>query len=243
LTFGGVEKNHPTWAPDGRYLGYVTFEDGKSSVWRRRADGVGPEELITRLDGDIGDMRWSRDGKRLLLVVDRRSSLDIFVLRPGEDTVAMPLLNESYHEALPALSPDGKWLAYVSMETGTPELFVRPFPEISAGKWQISSAGADGVQWSADGREIYFRSADSKTVQAADMSRGPSEASPRTLVSLPADAWFETNGLSGRMFEVSRDGQRFLLNRQGRGDESGDLVVVQNFLTELRNIMRGARPR
>jgi len=243
LTFGGVDKNHPSWTPDGKYIGYTTVEGGKSSVWRRRADGVGPEELITRLEGAVGDIRWSRDGKRLLLVVDGPSSLDIFVLRPGEDTVATPLLNESYHEALPALSPDGTWLAYVSMETGTPEVFVRPFPEISAGKWQISSAGADGVQWSADGREIYFRSADGRTVQAADMSRGPSDASSRTLFSLPADAWFETNGLNGRMFEVSRDGQRFLLNRQGRGDESGDLVVVQNFLTELRTIMRGARPR
>jgi Tol biopolymer transport system component/tRNA A-37 threonylcarbamoyl transferase component Bud32 len=243
LTFGGTEKSHPAWTPDGKHVGYVTFEGGKSSVWRRRADGVGPEELITRLDGDVGELRWSGDGRRLLLVVDGGSSLDIFVLRPGQDTVPVPLLNESYHEALPAFSPDGQWLAYISMETGTPEVFVRPFPEISAGKWQISSAGADGVQWSTDGRELYFRSADNRTIQVADMARGPSEAGPRTLVSLPSDAWFETNGLNGGMFEVSRDGQRFLLNRQGRGDESGNLVVVQNFLTELRSIMRGAPPR
>jgi serine/threonine-protein kinase len=143
-------------------------------------------------------------------------------------------LAEAHDEGLPALSPDGKWLAYVSSETGEEQVFVRPFPAVQQGKWQISTAGGDAPVWSPDSRELIFRSADQADIYSADLTRGPSAASPRKLLQLPGESRFESNGLDGHMFELSRDGRRFLMVRQGAGDKSGDLVIVQNFFKEIR---------
>jgi Tol biopolymer transport system component len=126
----------------------------------------------------------------------------------------------------------------VARETGVPQVFVRPFPGVQDGKWQISSEGALDPVWSADGRELFFRSTDGQSVIVADMARGPSLAARRDLFRAPLDARFELNG-DDRMFEPGVDGRRFLLMRQGSGDLSGNLVVVQNFVTELRAALAG----
>jgi len=234
LTFGGTGNIHPAWTSDGRYVSFVSLRDGRTSLWRRRADGVGSEELVADLGREIVEIRWSRDGAWLLLAVSGPPSLDVFAMRVGVDSTPLPLLAEPHDEGLPALSPDGRWLAYVSTETGEAQVFVRPFPAVQQGKWQISTAGGDAPVWNRNGRELMFRSADGGDIYVADMARGPSETSPRKLLELPAQSQFESNGLDGHMFELSRDGRRFLMVRQGAGDKSGDLVVVQNFFTELK---------
>jgi serine/threonine-protein kinase len=159
------------------------------------------------------------------------------------DTAPTPLLAEPHHEGLPALSPDGRWLAYVSTETGMDQVFVRPFPAVLNGKWQISTGGGDAPTWSRDGSELLFRSADGGAIYSVDVSPGPGQASPRRLLQLPADWQFESNGLGGHMFDVSPDGRRFLMVRQGAGDRSGHLVIVQNFFTELRATLAGRAAR
>lgn len=234
LTFGGTGNGSPAWTADGRYVSFISLRDGKSSLWRRRADGVGSEELVADLGRDIVEARWSRDGAWLLMSVVGTPSLDIYAMHLGVDSVPLPLLAEAHDEGLPALSPDGKWLAYVSSETGEEQVFVRPFPAVQQGKWQISTAGGDAPVWSPDSRELIFRSADQADIYSADLTRGPSAASPRKLLQLPGESRFESNGLEGHMFELSRDGRRFLMVRQGAGDKSGDLVIVQNFFKEIR---------
>ncbi len=235
ITFGGAGNFDPAWMADGRHVSFVSRRDGASSLWRRRADGVGSEELVANVGREIVEARWSRDGAWLLLSVGSPPSMDLFAMRLGVDSAPRPLLAEPYDEGSPSLSPDGRWLAYISMETGEAQVFVRSFPEVQQGKWQISTAGGDAPLWSHDGRELFFRSEDGRQILVADMTRGPSQASPRKLLQLPAQGQFESNGLGGHMFEVSRDGRRFLLVRQGAaGDVSGDLVVVQNFFNELR---------
>jgi serine/threonine-protein kinase len=246
LTFGGLGNVSPAWTADGQYVSFVSRREGRAALWRRRADGVGSEELVTDLGRDIVEARWTRDGAWLLVSVAGPPSLDLYAMRLGVDSNARPLLAEPYDEGLPALSPDGRWLAYVSAETGDPQVFVRPFPAVQEGKWQISTAGGDAPVWSPDGRELIFRGQSgpdgrelirgesSDAIFSVDMTRGPGQATPRRLLQLPAETQFETNQLRGRMFEVSRDGRRYLLVRQGGGDESGDLVIVQNFFRELR---------
>jgi serine/threonine-protein kinase len=164
-------------------------------------------------------------------------------MRLGVDTAPTPLLAEPHHEGLPALSPDGRWLAYVSTETGMDQVFVRPFPAVQDGKWQISTGGGDAPTWSRDGRELLFRSADGGAIYSVDVSPGPGQTSPRKLLQLPAQWQFESNGLGGHMFDVSPDGRRFLMVRQGAGDKSGHLVIVQNFFTELRATLAGRAAR
>ncbi len=241
LTFGGTRNEAPSWSDDGRWVSYVSTRDGRRSLWRRRADGVGAEERIA--DGGRGftEARWSRDGRWLVASVEGPPSRDILAMRVGTDSVPGPLLAESWGEWSPALSPDGKWIAYVSNESGQPQVFVRPFPAVQDGRWQVSTESAVNPVWSADGRELFYRTEAGQAINAADMSRGPASLTRRVLVRSPPEGRFETNPID-QMFEPSRDGRRFLMVRQGAGDTSGDLVIVQNFTTELRAALKaGAR--
>ena len=234
LTFGGEGTLAPAWTADGRYVSYSSRRDGHVSLWRRRADGVGSEELIVDPAGrSVLDARWSADGAWLVAAVTGPPSRDIMVMRLGSDTALQPLLAESYDEIKPSLSPDGRWLAYQSRETGDWEIFVRPFPAVDEGKWQMSQGGGTDPLWSGNGRELFYRSDDGDAVHVADMSRGPALAAHRLLLHAPTGTAFELN-FGDRLFDISRDGRRFLINTQGTGDKSGDLVIVENFITELR---------
>jgi len=233
LTFGGEGNQAPAWSADGRYVSYTSRRDGHWSLWRRRADGVGSEELVADPGRNVLEARWSADGAWLVAAVGGPPSQDIMVMRLGSDTTLRPILAESYAELKPSLSPDGRWLAYESRETGDWEIFIRPFPDVNEGKWQISQGGGIDPLWSRDGRELFYRSSDGEVVHVADMARGPSLAAHRVLLRSPAGTAFEQN-LNDRMFDISRDGRRFLINTQGTGDKSGDLVIVENFITELR---------
>jgi hypothetical protein len=104
---------------------------------------------------------------------------------------------------------------------------------VEQGKWQISADGGMDPVWSGNGRELFFRSPDGRVINVADMARGPALVTRRTLLHEPAGTEFEANA-DDRMFEVSADGRRFLISTQGTGDQTGDLVIVQNFITELR---------
>ena len=233
LTFGGDRNESPAWTADGRYVSYSSSRDGRSTLWRRRADGVGTEELVADVGRSVVTADWSADGAWLVVSVAGPPSRDILVMKLGTDSTPRPLLAESHEESQPTLSPDGRWLAYVSNETGTREVFVRPFPAVDQGKWQISQGGGQSPLWGPNGRELFFRS-DNNTVDVVDMARGPDLAAHRVALRAPAGTVFERNAYD-RMFDISRDGRRFLINltREG-GDRSGDLIIVENFLAELR---------
>ncbi len=233
LTFGGDGNMTPAWSADGRYVSYRSRRDGRWSLWHRRADGVGSEELVADPGRNVLDARWSADGAWLVLAVGGPPSRDILVMKIGSDTTPRPLLAESYDELEPSLSPDGRWLAYVSTETGDREIFVRPFPDVDQGKWQLSQGGGTDPLWSGDGKELFYRSDDGDAINVADMARGPALAAHRVVLHAPVGTAFERN-FNDRMFDLSRDGRRFLINTQGMGDKSGDLVIVENFITELR---------
>ena len=241
LPFGGTGNANPAWTPDGRFVSFVSRRDGRRSLWRRRADGVGSEELVADVGRNIAEARWSRDGAWLVLGVNGPPSQDLFVMRLGVDSMPRPLLAEPHDEGLPALSPDGRWLAYVSTEAGQPQVFVRPFPGVDQGKWQLSTGGGRDPVWGPDGRELFWRSVDGQLIEVADMTRGPSLASRRPPLPMPQGMRFEFNA-GDRMFEMGRDGRRFMLVRQGSaGDLSGDLVIVQNIQEELRATAAGRR--
>jgi Tol biopolymer transport system component len=131
------------------------------------------------------------------------------------------------------LSPDGRWLAYASDESGQAEVYVRPFPNTSSGKWQISTDGGIDPIWSANGRELYYRSFDGNGIWSASLANGPNAAARELVLRIPEGA-YEANPRN-RLMAVTADGQRFLMiNQTGEGDVSGDMVFVQNILAELR---------
>jgi len=234
LTFGGAYNGYPSWSPDGRFVAYQSLRDGDWNTWIKRADGSGPEELLLDMDRDIWGVWWSRDGTWLIVSVDGPpGSDDIYAYRPGIDSVPVPIVADAFDEFEPALSPDGRWLAYVSDESGRSEVYVRSFPATSAGKWQVSTEGGIEPAWSGNSRELYFRSLDGRQILVADLSAGPNSAASRTLTTLPKQNDYERNQRN-RLFEVAPDGRFAMIQRTGTPDVSGDLVVVLNWFKELR---------
>ncbi len=234
LTFEGDYNGYPSWTPDGRSITFGSLRDGEWNTWIKRADGTGPEELLLDLERDVWVTEWSRDGKWLLVSVDGPPGTDdILAMHVGVDSVPTPVVAGAFDEYEPALSPDGRWLAYVSDESGLPEVYVRPFPNTADGKWQISNDGGVEPAWSHDGSELFFRSLDGQSIEVADMQRGPSAATREVLLNLPPQNDYERNARN-RLYEVAPDGRFVVIQRPGTPDVSGDLVIVQNWFLELK---------
>jgi len=235
LTLSGDYNGAPAWTPDGRNVTYLSLRGDRREIRMAAADASGSDSLLFALDRPVHFAEWSRDGRWLLVSVGGDSD-DILAMRVGRDSLPQPLLAAGFNEFLPALSPDGRWLAYVSDESGRAEVYVRPFPDIHAGRWQITTEGGTEPIWSANGRELYVRSLDRGSILAADVSRGPGSAAPRVLTRLPATDDFEGNPRN-RLFDVTPGGRFLMIQRANATDVSGDLVVVLNWFTELREKM------
>ena len=234
LTFSGDYNGAPTWSPDGRYVTFISFRRGNGDVWMKRADGSGSDSLLLDLDRNIYYAEWSHDGQWLILSVESTPGTDdILALRLGVDSTPRPIIADAFDEFLPALSPDGRWIAYVSNESGSNEIYLRPFPNVGGGRWQLSTDGGTEPIWSTTGRELYFRDTERATILAVDLAQGPGAATSRTVTRLPAADDFEVNPRN-RLFDVSRDGRFLMIQRAGTTDVSGDLVIVLNWFQELR---------
>ena len=159
VTFDSAPEQRPRWSPDGKFVTYVRVAD--TALRQRRVDGTGAEETLLTASAAIIEGFWSHDGT---WVVARKGGAegavggrDIIGMRPGVDTTPVPLVaSPSFDEAAPALSPDGKWLAYESDETGRIEVYIRPFPSTEGGKWQVSTNGGQAPLWAHSSKEIFF---------------------------------------------------------------------------------------
>jgi Tol biopolymer transport system component len=231
LTFSAFNNRNPVWAPDGESVTFIS-ERERDGIWNKRADGSGSEELVIELDRVLIAAEWSGDGGWLVISAGTPGSDDILAFRPGVDSVPTPLVASQFNEFEPALSPDGRFLAYVSDESGQREVYLRPFPNTDNGKWLISGGGGIEPAWSADGRELFYRSLTGQDIHVVDLTRGPSSVLRTTTVELPRDKDYEVNSRN-RLVDVAPDGRFLMIERAGGGDISGDLIMVQNFFREL----------
>ena len=155
LTFDG-NSIRPSWTPDGQYVSYRSVSPGLSyDVFRQRADGSGSPEVFVDLEQNISSATWSDDGEWLLVAIE--TPPDVYAIRSGDST-AIPLLTDDAREGAPTLSPNGRWLAYVSDESGRPEIYVRSFPNVMDSKQQVSTDGGVEPRWAHSGRELFFKS-------------------------------------------------------------------------------------
>ncbi len=246
LTFGTAGAIRPSWSPDGAYVVYLAaFGDSLTNgVWRQRADGSTPPERLWHVPRHtIVEASLSPDGTWLLYrVATQDADRDAFALHLGRDTTPVPLLTGPFNETGLALSPDGRWLAYSSPESGRPEIYVRPFPEVSGGRWQVSTTGGSAPRWARDGRELFFEGGNGDFM-VAPVTPGATFApgTPRRLFPTAAGA-----GLIGSnvvpYYDILPDGQHFIMarvNTVAPTPGGGQLVMVDHWTDELRAKLRG----
>jgi serine/threonine-protein kinase len=234
LTFMDGLNRRPAWTRDGRSVTFISIRGGNRDLYAKRADGAGSADVVLDLAADVDEGFWSPDGDWLIFRTGTMDGeRDIFALRSGPDSATVPVAADSrFDEIAPVLSPDGRWLAYVSNETGQDEVWVRPFPNVDAGRWQVSFRGGTEPLWAHSGRELFYKSQGSMKVVGV-------QTSP-TFATLEVRELFSTrdyfNFAYHRSYDVSADDQRFVMIRTNAVGEPaiGDLIVVENFFEELK---------
>jgi eukaryotic-like serine/threonine-protein kinase len=232
LTHEGSENYNPAWTADGRSVTYTSSSGGSADLWTKRADGSGQATLHVREQRGAFMARWSADGKWLVFETNPGGpgAGDILGVRPGIDTVAVPLVATKFTELSPAPSPDGRWLAYTSSESGQGEVYVVPLPNTGAGKWAVSRRGGSEAQWSHSGKELFYRDGAGNLVAVA-VRTAPTFSLGPSVVLFPAGGFRRDE--SAREYAVSPDGRRFLMIRPLTTTAPDKLIVVENWFDEL----------
>jgi Tol biopolymer transport system component len=230
LTFGPSGESNPVWTPDMRHILFSSTKSGIPNVFWQLADGTGNMEQLTSSTRMAVPHSVSPDGK--LVAVGIVGGTDIGVLSLDGSREVRPLITTPGIQSNPEISPDGHYLAYQSGESGQNEIYVRPFPNVEAGRWQISSGGGVKPAWARSGQELFYLASSNWMMSA------PVRLSPTFSFSAPVKLfqgrYFE--GASGRSYDVAPDGKRFLLIKysEDRAAAPADMVVVLDWFEELR---------
>jgi len=240
LTFGassGQGNLYPVWSPDGKYVAYTSYRNGTYALYQKPADGSGGETLLLEgIDHFRVPTSWSMDGK--LLVYHEGVSggtyangvpggWSIWVLPLFGGHKAYPFIQSTFSAREASFSPDGKWLAYCSNESGEYRVYVVPFPG-PGGKWQVSLGDGRGPLWRRDGKEIFYLSADNKLMAVNVEASGGSFAAAGARVLFDSHSY----GVFGR-YDASADGQRFVVVYEGNRPSS-TLTSVANWTADLK---------
>jgi hypothetical protein len=228
------------WTPDGRSVVYRRGNDGTSEIVKIRADGSqGEPEVLFRSSVSLGLPSLTPDGEGFVYVTWNRPR-DIGFADGSSDSINF-VLEREFNETGPALSPDGRWLAYASDVTGDQEVFVRPFPNVGDSRVQVSVGGGSEVVWARDGSELFYRSG--PMLMAAEVGTDPAfEVVERTeLFEMGRDYISRPGAVS---YDVSPDAQRFLMvrNLEAPGPEEEErpeatLILIENWFTELARFL------
>jgi Tol biopolymer transport system component len=251
LTSDPTDASNPVWTPDGRGMVFGSKRDSKAgaNLYWQRADGTGDAQRLTKSNNGQTPASVHPSGKLIAFVEHRPETLDdVMILpieadeaygwKPGAPTV---FLNSRSSEFQPTFSPDGRWLAYVSNESGRNEVYVRPFPG-PGGKWQISTGGGSGPTWSRARHELFYGTFDQRIMVASYTSEGDSFRAEKPR--LGSSVRFSSR-TAGRSFDLHPDGERFALtaDRESQShDDTHHVTLIFNFFNELRWIARTATP-
>ena len=236
LTFDAGQDQYPVWTPDSTRVLFSSTRDGPSNVYWKAADGTGTVERLTESANSQWSYSLSPDGQSLVLREQQPgTAFDLRVVSLAGDRAVETLLATEFIELNGELSPNGRWIAYQSNQSGQQEVYVRPFPNVDDGQWQISTSGGTESLWASSGRELFYR-------RGAELMTVPVEAESSFTPGTPEVVFNGPYRLGlGRAYDVSADGQRFLMITEG-GDAEGasappQIIVVQNWFEELRRLV------
>lgn len=230
LTFDKNDEIWPVWSPDGKSIAYASNKLGTYDVYQKNINGLDEANMVLRIDsGQVGPGCFTSDGNKLLFV-NQMTSRDIGILHLSDSNRIDMFANTSFSEQMPRLSPNDKYVAYLSGESGRLELYVRQL-SAGGGKWQLSKEGAVFPRWRADGKELFYMSFKGDIVSIPVKTEGAFEAGNPTML-------FSTNlqtkiGYQIGPYDVSNDGQRFLLNSRLSGASTTKLIIVLNIDEEI----------
>jgi len=232
LTFAGTHDWEPVWSPDGTRVAFGSYRDGPLNIYVKPVSGAGPDEplLISDDQKDLsGD--WSLDGKFLAynLILDTNRSDVMAIPLTGADRKPVPIAATAAQENRARFSPDTRWIAYDSDESGRTEVYVQPFPP-TGGKWQVSPSGGFHPVWRRDGRELFYLGSNN-TLMAREVRAGA------TFELGPPQRLFQTNlSLSavGGAYDVSIDGKSFLVADRTAVGPAPPITVVLNWPALLK---------
>jgi serine/threonine protein kinase len=234
LTFTNSPDQFPVWTADGRTVLYASARETVTNLFRKPATGAGTEDSLLITSQNKSPMDCSLDGKFLVYLEDGSKGIgdDLWILPLAADGSAAGapygFQQTEFDEDDARFSPDGRWLAYASTESGQSEVYVRPFPG-PGGKWQISPHGGDFPSWRRDGKELYYISSDNQMTAVDVDGRGNSfvagQAKPLFAVHPP---------VTNKPYDVTADGQRFVVVTSDQGVASSSISVVVHWDAERK---------
>jgi eukaryotic-like serine/threonine-protein kinase len=233
FTFGAGLNSGATWSPDGSQVAWASSRSGAFNIYVKPLTGTAEDKPLHPTPDDERPQSWSPDGR--FLVIDsrpqsRQGNAEIALLPLTEDGKPFSFLNVPYSNYDGQISPDGRWLAYVSNESGRPEIYVTSFPQ-AKGKWQVSTAGGQNPRWRRDARELFFCRTDGILIAAA-VTTGPESFAVGSVTPLS-----ERHGVQnfiGATYDTFPDGQRFILSAVKPAALHAPLTLVTNWPAELK---------
>ena len=231
LTFDASDDIWPVWSPDGMRVAYCDNRDGEFRCFAKPANGVGAEDSLAHVrGGQDGPTDWSAAANVILTARFGADGWDIWAQSADGKGAPHPVIQTPFNERSAKLSPDGRWMAYSSNESGRSEVYVVPYPG-PGGKWQVSTAGGIYPQWRGDGKELFFQAPD-QTLMSDSVTTGAAFE-----VGVPAPLFrmrLRDSQFTGYRWAPARDGQRFLVDTPGAGASAGRFVVASEWTSELK---------
>ena len=238
LTFDASRDTWPVWSPDGRRLAFGSNRSGAYQIFVKDASGAGNEQALTATPYSKVLTDWTPDGRYLLYSEENPKTRDdiwaVPVSAGNEQKPPVLVLQTPFDESEPQVSPDGKWIAYVSTESGRAEIYIQAFPAsagpLAGGKWQVSAEGGIAPRWRGDGKELYFVTPEYRRIMAAGVHTNGKDLEFDKPLALISAAMPSNNAYP---YDVAPGGQRFLVEEVTTRQRSAPLTIVLNWYAAL----------
>jgi eukaryotic-like serine/threonine-protein kinase len=241
VTFDPGIDLYPVWTPDGRRLIFSSESAGARNLYWQAADGTGAVERLSESPNQQFATAVSPDGRQLIFSeTTPKTGDDVMRMELDGTRRVMPLVQSPFIERNGIFSPDGRWIAYDANDSGRFEIYVRPFPDVNSGHWQVSTTGGTRPLWARNGQELVYVSLTGALMRVG-VERGPSWAATTPTLLVKEGYFTNPSVFTGRTYDIAPDGQRFLMIKEGGSSDQiaapAQIIVVQHWAEELQRLV------